>query len=100
MSRGSAEVGYWTHPDARGHGLMTEAVGLLAQHAFASADASGLELHRLFVRIAAANSGSLQVALRNGFVHTGSERRSEILGDGSYTDMVLLDLLRNEWKER
>jgi hypothetical protein len=30
----------------------------------------------------------------------GRERRSELLGDGSYDDLVVFDLLRDEWLSR
>ncbi len=100
IRRDSAEVGYWTHPDARNRGVMTEAVARLADHAFSPTDAGGLGLRRLFVRVAAQNTGSQHVALRNGFVHAGTERQSEVMRDGSYADMVVLDLLRDEWQDR
>lgn len=97
MARGSAEVGYWTHPDARGRGVTTEAVALLATYAFSDAASGGLDLHRLFLRAAEGNAGSHQVALKNGFVRTGTERGSERLRDGCWSDVGLYDLLRDEW---
>jgi hypothetical protein len=30
-------------------------------------------------------------------VRTGTERQVDPLGDGSYTDMAVYDLLRDEW---
>jgi RimJ/RimL family protein N-acetyltransferase len=96
IQRGSAEVGYWTHPDVRGRGLATEAVRLVSDHAFSSADSGGLGLRRLFVKVAADNVASQRVALSNGFTRYGEERSSEVLRDGSVTDMVLLDRLRGE----
>lgn len=100
MRRGNAEVGYWTHPDARGRGVMTEAVSLAARHAFAPAADGGLGINRLFLRAAAGNVASQQVARANGFAEYGRERAAERLGDGSYTDMVLFDLLHDEWEGR
>jgi RimJ/RimL family protein N-acetyltransferase len=52
--RGDAEVGYWTHPAARGRGVMTEAVGLLVRHAFVPEEDGGLGLRRLHVIAAGA----------------------------------------------
>jgi RimJ/RimL family protein N-acetyltransferase len=98
IKRGSAEVGYWTHPDARGRGVMTDAVGVLVRHAFAPAGDGGLDLRRLFIKVAADNAASRQIAVRHGFTHYGDERRSEVLRDGSPSDMALYDLLAEEWK--
>lgn len=98
MLRDNAEIGYWTHPDARGRGVMTEAVSLAARHAFAPRVDGGLGLHRLFLKAAAGNAASQQVARANGFTEYGRERAAERLGDGTYADMVLFDLLRDEWE--
>jgi RimJ/RimL family protein N-acetyltransferase len=98
IKRGSAEVGYWTHPDARGRGVMTEAVRVLVRHAFSAADAGGLGLRRLFIKVAADNVASQRVGVANGFTYYGSERRSEVLRDGRPSDMALYDLLAEEWK--
>ena len=94
----NAEIGYWTHPDARGRGAATEAMRLLVDHAFASTDRGGLGLRRLFVKAATGNVASQRAALSNGFTPYGTERGSVELGDGSWTDMALLDLLVDEWK--
>ncbi|MBA2698140.1 MAG: GNAT family N-acetyltransferase [Nocardioidaceae bacterium] len=98
MHRSNAEIGYWTHPDARGRGVMTEAVSLAVRHAFAARADGGLGLRRLFIRAAQGNDASHQIARANGFTEQGRERRAELLGDGTYADMVLFDLLRDEWK--
>ena len=97
MHGGNAEVGYWTHPTARGRRVMTEAVSLALGHAFGDRGGGGLGLQRVFARSAAENTASQQVARANGFVQTGVDRQSERLGDGSYADMVRFDLLRSEW---
>ncbi len=100
INRSSGEIGYWTHPDARGSGVMTEAVALVLRHAFGDPSAGGMGMHRLFVRAAAGNRASQQVVVVNGFTAYGRERRAERLGDGSYADMALFDLLRDEWEAR
>jgi len=41
---GRASVGYWVLPEARGHGIATHAVRLLARHAFAKLEIARLEL--------------------------------------------------------
>ena len=93
---GEAEIGYWTHPAARGRGVMTEAVGLLVDHAFTAEAAGGLGMRRLTLHAAAGNAASQQVARANGFAEFGRERQAELLGDGRYDDMLLFDLLAAE----
>ncbi len=92
--------GYWTHPDSRGRGVMTEAVRLLVRHAFAPVESGGLGMRRLDLRTAAGNSASQHVTERNGFVRTGLQGQAERLGDGSYDDLVAFDLLASEWTPR
>lgn len=93
----SAEIGYWTHPAARGRGLMREACGLVVRHAFVPSDDGGLGLHRLRVMVAEGNDASCHVVEANGFVHTGRIRREHRMRDGSYLDMRCYDLLASEY---
>ncbi|MGH3458702.1 GNAT family N-acetyltransferase [Aeromicrobium sp.] len=88
---GSGEVGYWTHPDARGRGVMTEAVRAVVDHAF---DRSGLNLARLMLYAAAGNPPSNAVAVAAGFRHFGTQTAAELLGDGSVDDLNGYELLR------
>src|SRR5690606_11105259 len=50
---GRAEVGYWVHPAARGAGVATEAVRLMARYAFTDVGANGLGQRRLVLARAA-----------------------------------------------
>jgi RimJ/RimL family protein N-acetyltransferase len=90
---GSAEVGYWVLPRARGRGIATEAVRLMVAHAFAPAAEDGLGLRRLVLAHATGNEPSRAVALRNGFTPFGVERAAERLGDGTFADLHWYDLL-------
>lgn len=99
ISRGQGEIGYWAHPDARGRGVTSEAVGLLVRHAFADPADGGLGFHRLFLKAAVTNAASQRVAAVNGFTECGRERASERMGDGSLVDMLVFDLLRDERAE-
>jgi RimJ/RimL family protein N-acetyltransferase len=94
--RGSAEVGYWVAPSARGRGIATEAVRVLIRHAFIPKADGGLGLRRLLLAHANGNQASQAVARRNGFVHTGTERSAERLGDGTYADLHWYDLLASD----
>jgi RimJ/RimL family protein N-acetyltransferase len=84
---GSAEVGYWLHPAARGVGVATEAVQLMARHAFAPQSEGGLGLRRLVLARAAGNDASARVAERAGFRQYGVESLAERVGDGTYVDL-------------
>jgi RimJ/RimL family protein N-acetyltransferase len=98
-SHGNGEIGYWAHPDARGRGVVTEAVGLVVRHAFLEPDLGGLGFHRLFLKAGRGNAASAQVAIANGFHECGVESRSLVLGDGTYADHVVFELLRSDWNE-
>lgn len=90
-------IGYWAHAEARGRGLMTEALRRAVRHAFIDRLDGGLRLDRLALRAAASNTASQRVALRAGFTETGRDRSVERLGDGTLDDLVRFDLLRSEW---
>jgi [ribosomal protein S5]-alanine N-acetyltransferase len=89
----SGEVGYWAHPKARGRGVMTEAVGLAAHHAFRATADGGLGLRRLQIGASVDNAASRRVAQANSFAEVGRHRGAERLGDGTYTDLIWYDTL-------
>ena len=92
----SAEVGYRTHPDARGLGVVSTALRLVIAHAFAARDAGGLGLGRVSLGAGHGNLGSQGVARACGFTRTGVDRRCYRLADGSVVDLVRFDLLKGE----
>lgn len=92
----SREVGYWTHPDARGRGAMTEAVRLASRHALLPADVGGMGLQRVFARVAAGNESSVRVVLGAGYTEVGLDRQAERLRDGRVVDFRRFDLLASE----
>jgi RimJ/RimL family protein N-acetyltransferase len=94
--RREAEIGYWTHPEVRGRGVMTEACGLVVRHCFAPYDAGGLGLQRLFVGAADGNAASLHVIEANGFTLVSRERRALRLRDGRLVDQLGYDMLVDE----
>lgn len=89
----SAEVGYWVHPAARGAGVATEAVQLMARHAFTPESEGGLGLRRLVLARAEGNDASARVAERAGFRPYGVETAAEQLGDGTRADLHWYELL-------
>jgi RimJ/RimL family protein N-acetyltransferase len=66
----TGEIGYWTAPWARGRGVMTRAVRLLATWAFRE-----FGLRRIELVIAVENEGSNRVAERAGFTREGLLRQ-------------------------
>ena len=93
----AGEIGYWTHPEARGRGVMSEAVRLAVRHAFIPREDGGLGRRRLQLSAADGNLASLHIARTNGFVEVGRDRSAEPLGDGTFADLVRFDLLVDEW---
>jgi len=91
IEHGSAEVGYFLHPDATGRGIMTRAVEAAADWAFSS---EGLDVHRVSLDVADGNAASMAVARRAGFVACGRRSRSEPLGDGTLADLLEYERLR------
>ncbi|TDE15960.1 GNAT family N-acetyltransferase [Jiangella asiatica] len=90
---GGAEVGYWVHPSARGRGVATQAVGLMAQHAFAAPSEGGLGLRRLIVAHVTGNDASRKVIERAGFRPYGVERAGDRIRGGGVVDLHWYDLL-------
>lgn len=95
IARGSAEIGYWVHPRARGRGVAAEAVRLACAHALAPVEVGGLGLHRVDLRAADGNAASHRVAERAGFTRVGRQR-GHPMPDGSYQDLVTYDLVARD----
>jgi RimJ/RimL family protein N-acetyltransferase len=84
------EIGYWTHPDARGRGLMTRAMGQVTDHVL-----HDLGVRRVTAFAAVDNTASRRVIEANGFTQYGVERLGVEVRDGR-ADMALYDLLAEE----
>jgi RimJ/RimL family protein N-acetyltransferase len=95
-----AEIGYWTHPAARGLGVMSRACALVVRHAFIAEADGGQGLQRLIIFAAVDNTASRRVIEGNGFVLTGRERCGTKLRDGSLVDTMCYDLLATEYHSR
>ena len=80
---GSAEVGYWVLPEARGQGIATRALQTLSDAVFAK-----LGFRRLELEHSCANAASCRVALKAGFTAEGTRRGAVLHGDG-WHDMHL-----------
>ncbi|MEU4393777.1 GNAT family N-acetyltransferase [Kribbella sp. NPDC023855] len=92
----AGEIGYWTHPAARGRGLMTAAVRLAVRHAFTPITDGGLGRRRLVLIAAEGNTASDHIAASNGFTHMGTARAAEPRRDGTYSNLRHFDLLATD----
>jgi RimJ/RimL family protein N-acetyltransferase len=79
-----AEIGYWAHPQARGRGLVTEAVRLVTSYV----ESAGLATSVL-IRCAAANVASRHVAEAARYREVGRLPRAEPVGDGQLSELIL-----------
>ncbi len=87
------EIGYWTHPDARGRGLTREAAALALRFAFGV-----LGVQRVVAFAAVENTASIGVLEAVGLRSWGVERLGARVRGGR-VDQVCLDVLRSEWLE-
>ncbi|MGZ4437064.1 MAG: GNAT family N-acetyltransferase [Nocardioidaceae bacterium] len=95
-----AEIGYFTHPDARGRGGTKQGFALAVRHAFVPAEDGGLGLRRLRLQTTERNAGSRALAEGAGFTLVGKERNTTAMRDGSLIDAVVYDLLVEEYVAR
>jgi RimJ/RimL family protein N-acetyltransferase len=90
LKQGRAAVGYWLAPEARGRGVATHAVRLIAGWAFEK-----LAVARLELTCGPDNHASQRVAERCGFTRAGL-LRSHTPFKGGRRDTVVFDLLPGE----
>jgi RimJ/RimL family protein N-acetyltransferase len=92
-------LGYSVHPDARGRGVMTEALGLVTEFAFRSVADGGLGLRRLKLGTAASNKASRHAAEKAGFVHYATEPEGFPSGAAGFEDEALYHQLNPSWAD-
>lgn len=85
------EIGYWTHPEARGRGVARRALALATEHAL-----QVLGVRRVACHAAAGNAASRRVIESSGFAQYGLERLGATVRDGR-DDLALYDVLATEW---
>lgn len=90
---GLAAVGYWLRSEARGRGVATVAVQLVARWAFAE-----LGVQRLELTTAPENVASQRVAERAGFTREGVLRALQATKSNGRRDTVMFSLLPSDLK--
>ncbi|HEU4811398.1 MAG TPA: GNAT family N-acetyltransferase, partial [Nocardioides sp.] len=88
------EVGYWTHPEARGRRVATRATAAVVRYAVEE-----LGVRRVTAFAGVDNVGSRRVIEANGFRQYAVERLGAWVRDGR-EDMALYDLLAEELAPR
>lgn len=80
------EKAYWN----QGYG--TEAVQLLVRYGFET-----LNLNRIWLQVYETNPRAIRAYEKAGFIQEGRKRQAEYL-NGEYVDVLLMSILRLEWK--
>lgn len=86
-----AEIGFYTHPEARGKGVLREGMAAAVDHIF---DVIGLRRLTLFA--AASNAGSRKLAEACGFREFGTQHLAA-RSDGIFEDLVGYELF-HDWR--
>jgi RimJ/RimL family protein N-acetyltransferase len=88
-----AEVGIALIAEARGKGVGTAAISQIVEFAFVRCN-----LRRLHLQALASNLGAIRAYEKAGFVIEGHQRQHAWVR-GVYEDILVMGLLRSEWKE-
>jgi RimJ/RimL family protein N-acetyltransferase len=91
----SAEVGIFIgEKEAWNKGYGTEAMQLMVNHGFAD-----FNLNRIYLRVFEINPRGIHCYEKVGFQHEGRQRQAHYL-DGKYIDVLMMSILKHEWKFR
>ena len=82
-----AEIGYALHPVQQGKGIMDEAMKAVLQYGFET-----MKLHSVEANVNPANSGSIKVLEKNGFVKEAYFKENYYY-DGKFLDSAIYSLL-------
>ncbi|MGL5937185.1 MAG: GNAT family N-acetyltransferase [Phocaeicola sp.] len=88
------EIGYWISEKEQGKGIVTRAVKYLCKYAF-----NHLGINRINIKCAVDNTSSSNIPKQIGFKFEGIERAGELFPDGSFKDLEIYSLLKNEMNE-
>lgn len=85
------EIGYWLSRDFLGRGIMSRSVSTLCDFAFRE-----LDMNRIQIKCALANTPSRNIPQRLGFKLEGIERAGELLTGGVFTDLAVYSRLKGD----
>ena len=85
------EIGYWLSRDFLGRGIMSRSVSTLCDFAFRE-----LDMNRIQIKCALANTPSRNIPQRLGFRLEGIERAGELLTGGVFTDLAVYSRLKGD----
>lgn len=89
---GGLEVGYWTHVDAAGKGIATEASAAMVQIGFRLTSIDRIEIH-----CATGNAPSAAIPAKLGFKHEATLRRRAEDTEGTLHDLMIWTLFASEY---
>ena len=92
---GNAELGFFTHPDARGRGVATAAARAAVRHGLLPVADGGLGLARVFAIAGVENHASRRALLAAGLTESGVQR-GRLPIDGVRMDAAYYDVLAGE----
>lgn len=90
-----AEIGYVIGRDYWSLGIMTEALAAVLRYLFET-----VGLHRVMLKHDILNVASGRVMIKNGMTKEGVLRGEHRRKDGTWADIVLYGMLRDEWMAR
>ena len=88
-----AEIGYWVSESFQRKGIATACCKALISFVFKK-----LRLNKIEIRFVLQNERSGQIPIKLGFTKEGILRHSAKL-HGQYVDMVVMGMLREDWKQ-
>ena len=87
-----AEIGYWLAEPFRGKGICFESCKAVVSFAF-----ENLKMNKVEIRFALENDRSSRIPIKLGFAKEGILRHNAKL-HGHFVDMVVMGMLRTDWK--
>ena len=87
-----AELAAVMCPKQQNQGLGSEGIRLMLRYAFEE-----LNLHRIYLKVHAENTGALRCYEKCGFVREGI-LRAHAYGGGKYHDVICMGILKEEWE--
>ncbi|HEV2781474.1 MAG TPA: GNAT family N-acetyltransferase [Actinophytocola sp.] len=90
--------GYVIHPDARGRGILTEALRAVVDWTFRPVAAGGFGKRRITISTAATNTASRHAAEQAGFTHVCTNPTAFSLGESDFDDEVLYQVINPSWQ--